>query len=350
MITIIDKNGRIRGEFPGSAHPSMSGTISVIDKTGKLVSESSGGGGGGSTSMEYVSKEIPTGVVDGTNRTFTIEYLPIQYMEEIYVNGILQDEGSSNDYTIVGKNITFTVDATPFPPDKVRVSYFKNGNSLPGNFATSDIYTGISGENLGANKVVYIDNGKVKLFDPMNSAIKGKVLGMTIMAALNNNVVDVQLSGFYQNSGLSLIKDNIYYAGIGGDLVLESVVNTNSYAIKQQVCIAVDTNEIAINIANNKLNDGASAYEVAVSNGFVGTEIQWLNSLQGTNGLSGGSYTHIQAVASTTWTMNHNLGYRPNATAIDSSGREVEGDPSWPNLNTMVLTFSAAISGTANLS
>jgi hypothetical protein len=33
--------------------------------------------------------------------------------------------------------------------------------------------------------------------------------------------------------------------------------------------------------------EGASAYEVAVANGFVGTEVQWLASLEGTPGAPG---------------------------------------------------------------
>ena len=37
---------------------------------------------------------------------------------------------------------------------------------------------------------------------------------------------------------------------------------------------------------------GKSAYELAVDNGFVGTETEWLNSLKGSNGTS--SYTHIK--------------------------------------------------------
>ena len=37
---------------------------------------------------------------------------------------------------------------------------------------------------------------------------------------------------------------------------------------------------------------GKSAYELALDNGFVGTETEWLNSLKGTNGTS--SYTHIK--------------------------------------------------------
>ena len=39
-------------------------------------------------------------------------------------------------------------------------------------------------------------------------------------------------------------------------------------------------------------NNGKSAYELAVDNGFVGTEAEWLNSLKGANGTS--SYTHIK--------------------------------------------------------
>lgn len=34
-------------------------------------------------------------------------------------------------------------------------------------------------------------------------------------------------------------------------------------------------------------NDGASAYEIAVANGFVGTEVEWLASLQGEDGADG---------------------------------------------------------------
>ena len=39
-------------------------------------------------------------------------------------------------------------------------------------------------------------------------------------------------------------------------------------------------------------NNGKSAYELAVENGFAGTEAEWLDSLKGANGTS--SYTHIK--------------------------------------------------------
>lgn len=63
-------------------------------------------------------------------------------------------------------------------------------------------------------------------------------------------------------------------------------------------------------------------------------------------------YTHLQSSASTVWTIPHHMGYEPaGIKVIDSQASEVE----WSNLeyldsNTVRLTFSAAISGTAYLS
>lgn len=64
---------------------------------------------------------------------------------------------------------------------------------------------------------------------------------------------------------------------------------------------------------------------------------------------SGANYTHTQSVASTTWTITHNLGKNPSVTVIDSGGSYIITDISYTNTNTLVLTFSAALGGTAYL-
>lgn len=64
---------------------------------------------------------------------------------------------------------------------------------------------------------------------------------------------------------------------------------------------------------------------------------------------SGANYTHSQSTASTTWTITHNLGKNPSVTVIDSGGSYIITDISYTNTNTLVLTFSAALSGTAYL-
>lgn len=59
------------------------------------------------------------------------------------------------------------------------------------------------------------------------------------------------------------------------------------------------------------------------------------------------AYTHTQAVASATWTINHNLGFNPTAVVLDSAGTNCEGSFSYPTVNQMVITFNSAFTGIA---
>ena len=67
-------------------------------------------------------------------------------------------------------------------------------------------------------------------------------------------------------------------------------------------------------------------------------------------GPGGGSFVFTQGVPSNTWTINHTLGYFPNLTVVDSSGAVVEGDITYADDDTLVVTFSASFSGKAFLS
>jgi hypothetical protein len=62
------------------------------------------------------------------------------------------------------------------------------------------------------------------------------------------------------------------------------------------------------------------------------------------------SYVHDQSISSNTWTIEHGLQFVPNITVVDSAGTVVEGSYSYPNANTVVLSFSHEFSGKAYLS
>jgi hypothetical protein len=62
------------------------------------------------------------------------------------------------------------------------------------------------------------------------------------------------------------------------------------------------------------------------------------------------SYRHTQSAALTTWTITHNLHFRPNITAFDSAGNIAEGNVTHTSTDALTIQFSAAISGTAVLS
>jgi hypothetical protein len=62
------------------------------------------------------------------------------------------------------------------------------------------------------------------------------------------------------------------------------------------------------------------------------------------------SYAHVQSSSSTTWTVPHNLNFYPNVTVYNSFGDMVEGSVDHPNVASLTITFSSAISGKAYLS
>lgn len=70
-----------------------------------------------------IRRETPSGTVNGTNSVFNLANTPTLGTEEVYLNGVQQDAGASNDYVISGATITFNT--APVSGDKVRVSYFK---------------------------------------------------------------------------------------------------------------------------------------------------------------------------------------------------------------------------------
>jgi hypothetical protein len=58
----------------------------------------------------------------------------------------------------------------------------------------------------------------------------------------------------------------------------------------------------------------------------------------------------VNGISYGTWYIEHGFGYYPNATCIDSSGRVIEGEISYPDENTIALRFIGATSGKAYLS
>jgi hypothetical protein len=72
---------------------------------------------------KFVTRETPTGAVNGTNTSFVLANTPVTGSEQVFLNGILQEPGVGNDYTISVATITYLT--APVTGDKVRVSYIK---------------------------------------------------------------------------------------------------------------------------------------------------------------------------------------------------------------------------------
>lgn len=74
-------------------------------------------------STHFVDKATPSGTIDGSNVTFTLASTPIVGSEHLYLNGILQNPGAGNDYTISGTTITYL--SAPITGSVLLVSYRK---------------------------------------------------------------------------------------------------------------------------------------------------------------------------------------------------------------------------------
>ncbi len=69
----------------------------------------------------WVTRETPTGTVNGSNADFTMAATPLSNTDCIYLNGILQNTGGANDYTLSGAIITFNT--APESGDVILVNY-----------------------------------------------------------------------------------------------------------------------------------------------------------------------------------------------------------------------------------
>lgn len=62
-------------------------------------------------------------------------------------------------------------------------------------------------------------------------------------------------------------------------------------------------------------------------------------------GGGGANYLHTQASSSASWTVNHNLGYRPAVSVRSPGGVEVEAEVTHTSVNQCVVTFAAPYTG-----
>ena len=81
--------------------------------------------------------------------------------------------------------------------------------------------------------------------------------------------------------------------------------------------------------------NGKSAYEIAVDNGFVGTETEWLESLKGAEGTNGATFTpYVSSSGELSWT---NDGDKENPATVNIKG--AKGDRGDSGVTTPINGF-----------
>ena len=101
------------------------------------------------------------------------------------------------------------------------------------------------------------------------------------------------------------------------------------------------SNQVAIEVI-----EGASVTVEVVEDGGVQV-VEVIHP--GPQGPPGESYVHTQSTPSTTWTINHNLGFRPTVELLDTGSQEIDGEVAHPSVNQTVVTLNPATAGLARL-
>src|SRR3990167_8352133 len=92
----------MKKDFAQKFQQSAERTMSVARRGGLL-----GLGGQSVIVPRPLSNIIPTGSINGINKDFILPKAPTKNGERVYLNGVRMRSGSSNDYTIAGKILTF---------------------------------------------------------------------------------------------------------------------------------------------------------------------------------------------------------------------------------------------------
>lgn len=106
---------------------------------------------------------------------------------------------------------------------------------------------------------------------------------------------------------------------------------------------------IVVTTTNNTVNvtENTQVTVVQVPNTSIVTAIT--QGPQGPAGAAAQGYVHNQLNASSTWVINHNLGYYASVEIFDTGSQEVDAEVSHPNINQTVIMFSLPLAGFARL-
>ena len=126
-VSVVSANGFAGSVANASTTPAITLTTSItglLKGNGTAISAASNTAGADYVNAtNFITRETPTGSVNGSNTTFTLANTPISGTEQVYLNGVLQEPGAGNDYTISTNTITYLT--APISGDKIRVTYIK---------------------------------------------------------------------------------------------------------------------------------------------------------------------------------------------------------------------------------
>jgi hypothetical protein len=112
--------------------------------------------------------------------------------------------------------------------------------------------------------------------------------------------------------------------------------------------IVIDDNQENIIVEISMVDTSAAVQSVNGMTGHVLLDLQF-EDIEQSDPVTHVKYVHTQASISSSWVINHNLGFFPNITVLDNSNRILETFIQYNNVNTATIIMNSAASGKAFL-
>lgn len=104
---------------------------------------------------------------------------------------------------------------------------------------------------------------------------------------------------------------------------------------------------VRVSVAKTYVRVGSSQNRVVVQRAQLRVAAVGVQGPAGPGSNAG--YNHVQGSASNTWTINHNLGYRPSVELFTTGGVEFEAEVIHTTVNQCIVYLATAIAGSARL-
>jgi hypothetical protein len=93
------------------------------------------------SSKVFVNKETPSGLIDGINTTYILNHEPTPGSDHLYLNGLLIEDGTNTDYSIIDSTITFNEPL--LPGMKLHCTYYYSDTTPVKVLADKEIPSGL---------------------------------------------------------------------------------------------------------------------------------------------------------------------------------------------------------------
>ncbi len=105
--------------------------------------------------------------------------------------------------------------------------------------------------------------------------------------------------------------------------------------------VIIEDNVAEVEVIDESVEVNINTDDVRV----VEVETPGLQGPPGPQGQAGAFFEFVQSVASTTWTVNHNLGFRPDVEILNSGGRKMSAEVLHTSINQVICYFNVATTG-----